>query len=250
MKTEWDYTGLATAYTKRPDYAEDAIDRMLEKCGAGPGSQACDIGAGVGHLTIMLANRGVRVVAIEPNDDMRRLGVERCRDLKDVVFIEAAAERTGQAEGVFDLVTFGSSFNVTDRPRALAETARLLKARGWFGAMWNHRDLNDPIQAAIERIIKDALPGYGYGSRREDQTNIIDQSGLFGPVERIEGLVRHSQAINEVVEAWRSHATLQRQAGDKFNAIIERISGFLASTGGEAIEIPYTTRIWIAQKRS
>ncbi len=30
MKTEWDYTNLAEAYLKRPDYAEDAIEETLK----------------------------------------------------------------------------------------------------------------------------------------------------------------------------------------------------------------------------
>ena len=30
MKTEWDYTELADAYLKRPDYAEEAINKMME----------------------------------------------------------------------------------------------------------------------------------------------------------------------------------------------------------------------------
>lgn len=249
MKTEWDYTGLASAYVKRPDYAPDAIDRMLGAFGVSRGDSACDIGAGVAHLTIMLAQRGLSVVAVEPNDDMRRIGIDRCRSLPGVQYVEATAEQTGQADAAFDCVTFGSSFNVADRPRALAETARILKSRGWFGAMWNHRDLADPIQAGIEGIIKSAIPDYGYGARREDQTEVINQSGLFGAVERIEGLIRHRQAIDEVVEAWRSHATLQRQAGERFHAVIDRIADFL-SAKGPSIEIPYTTRIWIAQKRN
>ena len=29
MKTEWDYTELADAYLKRPDYAEEAINKMM-----------------------------------------------------------------------------------------------------------------------------------------------------------------------------------------------------------------------------
>ena len=29
MKTEWDYTNLADAYLKRPDYAETALEKML-----------------------------------------------------------------------------------------------------------------------------------------------------------------------------------------------------------------------------
>ena len=250
MKTEWDYTGLAAAYVKRPDYADTAIEKMLALFGVSAGAQACDIGAGVGHLTLMLAARGLNVVALEPNDDMRGIGAKRCAAIPEIQFHEAAAEHTGQADAMFDCVTFGSSFNVTDRAATLVETHRILKPGAWFGAMWNHRDLGDPIQGEIETIIHRDIPGYGYGTRREDQTDIIEASGLFGPVEKIEGTVIHTQPVAEAVEAWRSHATLQRQAGDSFAATVERIAAFLASLGTESIEIPYTTRIWAAQKRN
>ena len=30
MKTEWDYTNLAQAYLKRPEYAKEAIQKMFE----------------------------------------------------------------------------------------------------------------------------------------------------------------------------------------------------------------------------
>lgn len=33
MKTDWDYTNLADAYLKRPDYSEDAINKMLALAG-------------------------------------------------------------------------------------------------------------------------------------------------------------------------------------------------------------------------
>ena len=33
MKTEWDYTDLAEAYLKRPDYAQSAINKMFEISG-------------------------------------------------------------------------------------------------------------------------------------------------------------------------------------------------------------------------
>lgn len=249
MKTEWDYTGLAVAYVKRPDYADSAIDTMLSTFGVAAGAHACDIGAGVGHLTLMLAARGLKVTALEPNDDMRSIGIDRCRHYGAIAYQEATGEKTGQADGAFDCVTFGSSFNVTDRAATLIETARILKPKAWFGAMWNHRDLTDPIQVEIETIIQRAIPGYGYGTRREDQTDVIDASGLFGPVERIQGTVRHTQTLAECVEAWRSHATLQRQAGSSFGDVIQRIESFLASLGTNTIRIPYTTRIWAAQKQ-
>jgi hypothetical protein len=37
MKTEWDSTELAEAYLKRPDYAQEAIDKMLEISGVKKG---------------------------------------------------------------------------------------------------------------------------------------------------------------------------------------------------------------------
>lgn len=73
MKTEWDYTKLAQAYLKRPDYAQEAIDKMFSMAEVKPGDNACDVGAGAAHLTMKLAEYGLKVCAIEPNDAMRTM---------------------------------------------------------------------------------------------------------------------------------------------------------------------------------
>lgn len=247
MKTEWDYTALADAYLKRPDYADAAIDAMLAIAGAHGRKDVCDVGAGVAHLTLMLAARGLNVIAVEPNDAMRTNGRKRTASFPDVVWHEGTGEQTGQQNHAFDLVTFGSSFNVCDRPAALKEVSRILRPRGWFACMWNHRDVNDPIQASIESIIKSQIPGYGYGTRREDQTEVIDASKLFGPVVHVDARVVHEQTIAECVEAWRSHATLERQAGAAFLKIVDAIEKHLLTLKTEKIQIPYTTNIWIAR---
>ena len=247
MKTECDYSTLADAYLKRPDYADAAIDAMLSIAGAEKADKFCDVGAGVAHLTLMLAARGLDVVAVEPNDAMRANGIKRTERLTNVRWHEGTGEQTGQSVQAFDMVTFGSSFNVCDRPAALTETARILKPRGWFACMWNHRQLDDPIQAQIEAIIKERVSGYGYGTRREDQTTVIDASGLFGPVVHLDSRVIHEQTITECVEAWRSHATLERQAGAAFGSVVVAIEEYLISLKVTTIQIPYFTNIWIAQ---
>ncbi|MFJ2390769.1 class I SAM-dependent methyltransferase [Pseudomonas koreensis] len=249
MKTEWDYTTLADAYLKRPDYADAAIDAMLSIAGAEQGDKFCDVGAGVAHLTLMLAARGLDVTAVEPNDAMRANGIKRTAELANVKWHEGTGEVTGQATQAFDMVTFGSSFNVCDRQQALKETARILKPRGWFACMWNHRNLEDPIQARIEAIIKERVPGYGYGTRREDQTAVIDASELFGPVVHLDARVIHEQSIEECLEAWRSHATLERQAGANFHEVISAIDDYLKGLQTPSIQIPYSTNIWVAQLR-
>jgi len=249
MKTAWDYTALADAYLKRPDYSGAAIDALLAHAGVGAGARVCDIGAGAAHLTLELAARGLAVTAVEPNDAMRRNGTARTAKLPAVQWREGTGEATGEPAGAFELVTFGSSFNVTDRPAALRESARILKDRGWFACLWNHRDLEDPLQAGIEKVIAQQVPGYGYGVRREDQTAVIDASGLFETVHRLEGRVEHRQSKADCVEAWRSHATLQRQAGERFEAVIAAIQRLLDATPGAQITVPYTTRIWMARRK-
>lgn len=247
MKTEWDYTNLADAYLKRPDYAQEAIDRMLSTAGVHEGDAVCDVGAGAAHLTRMLAAKGLDVYAVEPNDAMRANGIKRTESFPNVRWFDGVGEHTGQPDNKFKLVSFGSSFNVTDRLKALQEAQRILAEDGWFACMWNHRDLEDPVQKKIERIIKGHIEEYSYGTRREDQTDVIRESGRFEDIQAFAGCVTHSVKVEDVVEAWRSHSTVERQARDKFDAIIHDIEDYIYGLNVTEIKIPYVTRVWMAR---
>ena len=249
MKTEWDYTNLAEAYLRRPEYAPSASAQMLERAGVSVGDAACDVGAGAAHLTLELAKFGLKVWAVEPNDAMRANGIKRTAQFPDVQWFEGVGEDTGMEASRYELVTFGSSFNVCDRQQALTETCRILKPQGWFACMWNHRDLDNPLQQSIEEVIKKNIPGYTYGTRREDQTAVIDASGLFGPVEFISGQVEHHIPAEDFIEGWKSHGTVYRQSPEVFEKIIAEIRQVVESLGQETVTVPYTTRIWMAQKR-
>lgn len=249
MKTEWDYTNLAEAYLKRPDYAQEAIDKMLAIAAIKSGDMACDVGAGAAHLTIKLAEYGLKVCAVEPNDAMRANGIERTKRFSDVKWFEGVGEHTGMESRKFNLVTFGSSFNVCNRLEALEESARILIPQGWFACMWNHRDLEDPLQKKIEDILKKHIEGYSYGSRREDQTEIINESQFFQEVIYVEGTVLHDVLAEDFIEGWKSHGTVYRQSPEKFDLINAEIREVIESVGTEYIKVPYTTRIWMAQKK-
>lgn len=244
----WDYTSLAQSYEGRPPYAEAVIDDLMSTAGVAAGDRVCDIGAGTGHLSVHLVGHGLMVDAVEPNDAMRDVGRERLADAP-VDWFEARAEETGRPDRAYPLVTFGSSFNVVERGRALAEVARILQRPGWVALLWNHRDLDtDPLQTAIEAVIESRIPGYDYGYRRSDPSADLEASGLFHAPRRVEATVRHEVDADEWVEGWHSHATLARQAGDQLERIIDEIGALVAQAqDGRRLAVPYTTRCWVAE---
>jgi ubiquinone/menaquinone biosynthesis C-methylase UbiE len=244
VKVDWDYSSFAANYDKRADYSPDALDRLASDIGLRPGGRIADLGAGTAKLAAALARRAYVVDAVEPNDEMRRFGVANTRGLA-VTWHEGTGEVTGLPDHSFDLVTFGSSFNVVDQAKTLVEVARILKPRGWMACMWNHRDLEDATQAAVEATISAAIPGYRYGTRREDPTPVIDASQLFAPVRHIVERFTVDVATDDYVAAWRSHATLGRQAGDKFASIIDHIQKQVGNA--PTLTVPFRTRLWYAQ---
>ena len=148
----WDYTKHAKFYEYRPNYAPATIDMLVslvKKDHAHP--KVADIGAGTGNLSLMLLERDCKVVAVEPNDAMREIGIERTGGKCE--WVRAIGVDSTLESNAFDWVTFGSSFNVMDRKSALLETHRLLKENCYFSCMWNHRDLDDPIQNSAEGVI-------------------------------------------------------------------------------------------------
>ncbi len=246
-KVDWDYTEHASHYDKRADYSADAIKDLLTAMGCTAQSLVAEIGAGTGKLTKELLKHGLTVRSVEPNDAMRDIGSKNTRG-QAVSWSVGTGEATGLPANSFYAVFFGSSFNVVDQVTTLSEVKRILVPRGWFACMWNHRKLDDPTQHRIESIIKAFIPTYSYGSRRQDPTDVINSSGYFSPVKSIERMFDWEMPKSDIIVAWRSHATLRRQAGDEatFERIIAEISKYLANLP-QKINVPYATRIYFAQ---
>ena len=243
MKTEWDYTDRAHNYDFRADYSSKAIERLLEQIGSSPDKPVADIGAGTGKLTKMLLNNGLMVKAVEPNDNMRRYGIQNTKD-QNVVWSEGTGEQTGLEKCSVQAAFFGSSFNVVDQRETLNEVARILMANGWFCCMWNHRDVEDPTQKGIETLIRSFIPGYDYGLRRQDPTVVIEENEYFSKVFMIEECFSVLMKKIEIISAWKSHDTLFRQSDGKFETIINSISDLLTA---DEYAVPYYTRIWASQ---
>jgi len=135
----------------RPDYPAEAVELLLRELGVAPGSRVLDVGAGTGKLTRRLLERQLDVIAVEPIAGMRRT-LERTAPGADV--------RAGQAEalplvdGEVDGVVAAQAFHWFATPAALAEFARVVGGGGRLGLLWNRRDLGQPLQEALRRLVE------------------------------------------------------------------------------------------------
>jgi len=147
----------------------------------------------------------------------------------------------------------GSSFNTTDREKTLIEAYRALKDNGFFCCMWNNRDIeNDEVQHGIESIIESVIPSYERGTRREDQTEIITQSGLFTDLDYTETSQKVVRSIEDYINAWKSVKNrfwdVTTPEGEKtFEEILKKINDQYRHL--QNFEMTYVTRMWIARKK-
>jgi ubiquinone/menaquinone biosynthesis C-methylase UbiE len=262
-----DFTGLAGDYARfRPSYAPQVAAAILGYLGSDAGSQvgrrvgsdparinAADIGAGTGIWTRILAAQGLHsVVAVEPNDDMRRQGVETSRGT-GILWYKGSAEATGLPDGSADLVSMASSFHWANFDLACDEFHRILRPGGVFVALWNPRFIEaNPLLVEIEAQITQLKPDIrrmssGRSGITERLTDMLSAKPQFSEVLYLEGRHLMRQTREQYIGAWRSVNDLQVQLGpDLFKKFLDYTERRIA--GLTAIETTYVTRAWAARR--
>jgi SAM-dependent methyltransferase len=115
------YQGAAADYARgRPPYSALLVPTLATELGLDGSGRLLDVGCGPGSLTLELAGVFDEAVGLDPDADMLAEGMRRARDagIENVRWVRALAEDIPQLDlGVFKLVTFGQSFQWTDRER-------------------------------------------------------------------------------------------------------------------------------------
>jgi len=251
-----DFTGLARDYSQnRPDYAPPVL-RALVGLLDRPVAEIdfVDVGAGTGIWTRMVCAAGVRsATAIEPNDDMRRHGIEDSAALS-IRWQPGNAEATGLPDACCDWLTMASSFHWADFDHATREFHRVLKPGGRFTALWNPRLVEaNPLLAQIEAYLSTLKPDLkrvssGRAGITETLTERLWDSPWFDDVVYIEGRHVLSMSPERYLGAWRSVNDLRVQLGhDRFDAFLRHVEAEVANQ--DVIEATYLTRAWSARRK-
>ncbi len=145
------FTDRAATYAHgRPSYPPESVTFLFAGLGEPPRVRVVDLGAGTGISSVLLAARGARVVAVEPNASMREHAAETAR----VRWQSGTAEATGLSGDCADLVTAFQAFHWFDAGAALDEIARILRPGGTAAVVYNERDARDDFTAAYGELVR------------------------------------------------------------------------------------------------
>jgi SAM-dependent methyltransferase len=211
QESRWVFHRVAGDYRHRPPYPAALVDRLAAL--AGPGARVADLGAGVGHLTLALARRGLSVDAVEPARAMRE-ALEAGAAGLPVRAVAAAAEATGLPGGAFALVLIADALHWIDPEQAGAEVGRLL-APGGAVAVVEAAAADTPFMRDLTALLESANP------RRPP------------PPGRLRQLLALAGTSGRRAEGYRQEALLD---GPGLDALLRSLSHVGPALGPEALE--------------
>lgn len=250
-----DFTKLAKQYINRPAYDPVLLNEVLKFMKTNvDGVILADVGAGTGKLTKTLAEMGVnKIFAVEPNEAMRREGVEYTKEFPFIKWSEGSGEETGLPDNSADWITMASSFHWTVPGKSLPEFYRVLKSAGFLTILWNTRDISaSPLHTEIERGIKEIVPelkrvSSGNESHTKNWEEVLVSTGHFKDVKFIETGYSEIMTKRRYTDVWRSVNDIQAQAGpERFERIMLMIEQTVS--GMDEVVVPYKMRSWTAQR--
>jgi SAM-dependent methyltransferase len=212
----------------RPSYPPDAARWML---GEAP-CRVADIGAGTGIFTRVLAELGHDVLAVEPDERMRRRLLERN---PGIVAVAGSAESLPLPDASLDAVTAAQAHHWFANDGAHEEIARVLRPGGVFARIGNRRDESVDWVAELGRRAHLAD-----GTRSGSTVTTTGLGPRFGPPEQAE--FRHSTMLDRhgLIALVRSRSEYLVASEEKQRWIVEAIHD-LVDRLPERFELPYVT---------
>ena len=135
------YRGSARYYAPgRPPYSRELVSTLTDEVGLDGSGRLLDVGCGPGILTVELAPSFEEVIGLDPDAEMLDEGERRAREagIDNVRWVEAVAEDIPELGlGPCKLVTFGQSFQWTDRERVAEAVYDILEPGGALALVVN-----------------------------------------------------------------------------------------------------------------
>ncbi|MCA8956226.1 MAG: class I SAM-dependent methyltransferase [Planctomycetes bacterium] len=236
------FSDRAADYARyRPSYPPAAIDAILAGLAAPESLTVADVGAGTGIFARLLAERGARVLAVEPNAAMRDAAQPHSR----VEWSDGTGEATGLAPQCCDLVTVAQAFHWFDQPIALREFQRILRGGGRLAVVWNRRSRDDAFTLGYRHALE-AIDGEAPVERGEFDPTSVPRTGTFSGTRVLQFAFAHPLTADDLLGRALSTSTVPREGPrtEKLLGILRDLHARHADPEGRAAMV-YTTMVYL-----
>lgn len=240
----------------RPSYPDALFDHIAERLALGPEPVVADLGAGTGKATLAMARRGWHVTAVEPGQPMLdALAARAARDGLQVETRQAEAEANGLPDASVDLVTVAQAFHWFDKPRALAEMARIVRPGGGVAVFWNARaDDRSRFLAAYTDLVARYVPEEHVDRREKRRESTAPEDlaagGWFVVDDRVE-IVHEVPMTHEEFVGYAFTASYIRLflTADSAPQLRAELADLLAEHApGGSVTVPYDVDLYIGRR--
>jgi ubiquinone/menaquinone biosynthesis C-methylase UbiE len=229
------FSAVAARYERgRPDCPPAVVGAIAAELRIPPGGQVLDLGAGTGKIARALVACDFDVVAIEPQAALREVLAERAAGAR---VLDAVAEELPLADGSLDAITMGDSFHWFDRPRALAEMARVLRSHGGIavittGADWRQASWSKELSERVERM----RPEHPWFDGEPWQDSVKAAGGWLDPWA-VRVVARQATSPERIVDHIASFSWIAAMPEDERERALAGISELIAA-GETPDELP------------
>ncbi|WEK37838.1 MAG: class I SAM-dependent methyltransferase [Candidatus Pseudobacter hemicellulosilyticus] len=238
------FSNRAENYARfRPGYTDELFQFIEETVGLSAESRIVDIGSGTGLFAEPLLKRGFKVVCIEPNKDMRRVGEERLKKYPSFTSINSTAEDTGLSPHGVDLITIAQTFHWLDTTATRQECERILQSEGQVLLAWN-RQRN---QTVFEKKYTALRNRYRIGDEGPVQIDPVEIKRFFTPLEPQVKLFSNEQLLDfeGLKGQLLSKSYIPLPGHDSYDDMIsELIQLFVADNVNGLVRIEYETLLY------
>jgi SAM-dependent methyltransferase len=242
----------------RPSYPPALLDDLIELAGLDGTQAVLDVGAGTGKATEPFAQRGIPVVAIEPNANMAAVARRNLSRFAHVTIEEADFEAWLPCGRRFPLVVSGQAWHWVTPTVGYAKAHDVLAHEGVLAAFWNRVawekvDIREALlevytRAGSELTVDGPMHPANVNADREDawDAGIAAAHGLNdAEVRHYEWQQRYSTA--EYVGLLATASEVRLLSEDRREAFLAAVAEAI-DAHGEPVSIPMRTRLCLARR--
>jgi SAM-dependent methyltransferase len=244
----------------RPAYPDAVVDDLIDVAALEQGALVLEVGTGTGKATAMFAERGIRVLGVEPSAEMAGVARRMFGDQRELYIEQSDFERWDPVGREFGLMFAAQAWHWVDPAVGFAKAASVLRPGGvlaafWNRAVWARAALRDAVLEAYHQAAPELLaetdpihPGGVLPSDYEDwRRGVAATSGLTAAEVRD---YEWSQTYSGggFAALLETHSTIRVLDPEQRDALVAAVADAIERHGDE-LTLPLVTRVCLARRR-